>query len=96
LLHNAGLQVEFFGVYEYTREAELMANTGEGSGIAFIEQDTAVFKPERSDADCKIIMKFREGKLIVEQEGECGFGHNVKATGTYEKVSSQRPRFGEW
>lgn len=89
------LQVEFFGVYEYKSSVGPMANTGEGSGIAFIEGDTATFKPEGSDEDCKITMKFREGKLIVEQEGGCGFGLNVTANGTYKKVSSGKPRFGE-
>jgi hypothetical protein len=89
------LQVEFFGVYEYKTSAGPMANTGEGSGIAFIEGDTATFKPDGSEEDCKITMKFREGKLIVEQEGGCGFGLNVTANGTYKKVSSGRPRFGE-
>jgi hypothetical protein len=89
------LQVEFFGVYEYKTSAGPMANTGEGSGIAFIEGDTATFKPEGSDEDCKITMKFREGKLIVEQEGGCGFGQNVTTDGTYKKVSSGKPRFGE-
>ena len=89
------LQVEFFGVYEYKTSAGPMANTGEGSGIAFIEGDTATFKPDGSEEDCKITMKFREGKLRVEQEGGCGFGLNVTANGTYKKVSSGRPRFGE-
>jgi hypothetical protein len=89
------LQVEFFGVYEYKTSAGPMANTGEGSGIAFIEGDTATFKPDGSEEDCKITMRFREGKLIVEQEGGCGFGLNVTANGTYKRVSSGRPRFGE-
>ena len=90
------LQVEFFGIYEYRTEAGAMANTGEGRGIAFIEENTAVFKPE-GEMDCRIIMTFREGKLIVEQmgAGACGFGHNVRASGTYNKVSSQKPKFGE-
>ena len=35
------LQVEFFGVYEYKTSAGPMAKTGEGSGTAFIEGDTA-------------------------------------------------------
>ena len=89
------LQVEFSGVYEFKSSAGPTANTGEGSGIAFIEGDTAIFKPEGSYEDCKITMKFREGKLIVEQEGECGFGQNVTANGTYKKVSSEKPKFGE-
>jgi hypothetical protein len=71
-----------------------MANTGGASGTAFIEGDTATFKPEGSEEDCKIVMRFREGKLIVKQEGGCGFGQNVTASGTYKKVSSVKPKFG--
>jgi len=89
------LKVEFLGVYEYKTPDGPMANTGEGSGIAFIEGDTATFKPEGSDEECKIIMVFKEGKLKVEQEGGCGFGHNVRADGTYKKVSSVKPKYGE-
>ena len=89
------LQVEFSGVYEFKSSAGPTANTGEGSGVAFIEGDTATFKPEGSYEECKITMKFRGGKLIVEQEGECGFGQNVTANGTYKKVSSEKPKFGE-
>jgi hypothetical protein len=42
------LQVEFSGVYEFKSSAGPTANTGEGSGIAFIEGDTPTFKPEGS------------------------------------------------
>jgi hypothetical protein len=89
------LKVEFLGVHENKTPDGPMTNTGEGSGIAFIEGDTATFKPEGSDEECKIIMMFKEGKLIVEQEGGCGFGHNVTAEGTYKKVSRLKPKFGE-
>jgi hypothetical protein len=41
------------------------------------------------------MMKFTGGKLIVKQEGGCGFGHNVMADGAYRKVSSRKPKFGE-
>ena len=87
------LRVEFLGTYEYKTPAGLMANTGSGSGIAFIEGDTATFKPEGADEDCKITMKFKLGKMIVEQEGGCGFGHNVDASGTYRKISRGKPKF---
>lgn len=80
------LQVEFSGVYEYQSSAGPMANTGEGSGIAFIEEDTATFKPDANDDDCRITMRFHEKKLVVDQEGTCGFGNNVTAAGTYRKV----------
>lgn len=70
-----------------------MANTGTGNAIAHIEGDTAIFKPDDSDDECKITMKFTKGKLVVDQEGICGFGHNVMANGTYRKISARKPKF---
>jgi hypothetical protein len=74
-----------------------MANTGTGSAIARIEGDTAIFRPDglNEDEECKITMRFTKGKLIVEQEGICGFGHNVWAAGTYRRVSKTKPKFEE-
>ena len=91
------LKVEFDGIYKYKIPSGLMANTGLGSGTARIEGDTAVFKPSEigEDEDCKITMRFTRGKLIVEQEGICGFGHNVNAAGTYRRISRTKPKFGE-
>ena len=93
------LKVEFEGAYEYKLPSGLMANTGAGSGIARIEGDTAIFRPDDPelvlDKECKITMRFTKGKLIVEQEGQCGFGHNVDASGTYRKVSRTKLKFGE-
>ena len=88
------LQIEFSGVYEYKSPAGPMANTGEGSGIAKIEGDTAIFKPEGAEEECEIKLKFSGGKLIVTQTGTtCGFGNQVYADGTYKKVSSKKPKF---
>lgn len=89
------LQVEFFGTYEYETAYGPSANIGEGSGIAFIEGDTAIFRPDGAEDECQIAMRFTGGKLVVEQEGVCLFGQNVTAAGTYRKVSSKKPRFGE-
>ena len=88
------LQVEFSGVYEYKSPQGPMANEGEGSGIAMIEGDTAIFKPEGAEEECQITLKFTDGKLVATQTGICGFGHNVSAEGTYKKVSSEKPKFG--
>src|SRR5438105_15784868 len=68
------LQIEFFGTYEYKSPAGPMANTGEGSGIAQIDGDTAIFKPDGAEEECKITLKFAGGKLIVTQTGSFVFG----------------------
>jgi hypothetical protein len=87
------LQIEFSGVYEYKTPQGPSANTGEGSGIATIEGDTAIFKPEGAEEECRITLKFTRDKLVVTQAGICGFGHNVSAAGTYKKVSAKKPKF---
>jgi hypothetical protein len=95
-LGQGKLKVQLALVYEYQSDAGPMANLGDASGQATIENDVAVFVPE-GFGDCKITMTFLpNGKLKVEQQGEqCGFGHNVRAEGTFRKISSQKPKFDD-
>ena len=87
------LQIDFSGVHEYKTPQGLTANEGVGSGVAMIEGDTAIFKPEGAEEECQITLKFTRDKLVVTQTGICGFGHNVTAAGTYKKVSTEKPKF---
>jgi hypothetical protein len=88
------LKVQFSGSYPYKLpDGTDMANTGDADGIAMIDGNQAMFKPEAPGEECAIAMKFVSGKLLVEQEGTCGFGHNVSAAGTYRRVSSRKPKF---
>ena len=79
-LGHGKLKVQLALIYEYQSGEGPMANLGDASGEATIENDIAVFVPEGA-GDCKITMTFLpNGKLKVEQQGEeCGFGHNVRA-----------------
>src|SRR3954452_21645035 len=61
------LRIEFFGAWEHDSAAGRTANTGEGAGIAKIDGDTAIFKPEGAEEECKITLKFAAGKLLVSQ-----------------------------
>ncbi len=95
-LGNNKLKIQFSGIYPYkTANGEPMANTGEVSGEATIEGDTAVFVPEDFADTCKITLKFtKPGTLVVGEDGRsCGFGHNVTSAGTYRKISSRKPIF---
>lgn len=86
------LKVQFDGIYMTVSKSP---NMGSASGEATIEENVATFIPPDTQA-CKITMRFLPGKLIVNQEGsdfECGFGHNVYATGTYKKIRSGKPKF---
>jgi hypothetical protein len=87
------LQIQFFGTWEHDSAAGRTANTGEGTAVVRIEGDTASFKPDGAEDECKITLKFSGGKLVVTQEGTCGFGFNVRADGTYKRVSSKKPKF---
>lgn len=93
---NNRLKVQFDGSYVYrTTPDGPMANVGFASGLADIEADIAMFKPDASD-DCTLVLTFLRGnKLGVDQRGQgtCGFGHNVTAGGRYRKISSRKPKF---
>jgi hypothetical protein len=70
-------------------------NIGEATGEATIEGNVATFIPPDT-TKCKITMTFLTNRMEVTQEGfdaDCGFGHNVMATGTYRRIKGGRPRF---
>jgi hypothetical protein len=90
---NNKLKVQFDGVYHTISKS---VNTGSASGEATIEGNVAVLElPEFGP--CKITMVFlRNNRLKVTQEGDspdCGFGHNVRADGTYRKIRGGKPKF---
>jgi hypothetical protein len=94
--HNK-LRIQMDLTYEYKSAAGPMANSGEASGEATIENDTAVFYPSDNHS-CKITIKFLAGNTIkVSEENtiECGFGMNVSSEGTYTKIKAGKPRFDE-
>ena len=87
------LKVQFDGVYHTISKS---VNTGNASGEATIEGNVAVL--ELPDfGPCKITMVWLRGnRLKVTQEGDspdCGFGHNVRADGTYRKIRGGKPKF---
>ena len=92
-LGGGRLRVAMDLLYPYTVKGDLMANIGELDGEAIIKGDTAIYASSES-GKCTITIKFvRPGTIKVSQEGDCGFGHNVIADGTYHKVSSAKPKF---
>jgi hypothetical protein len=60
-------------------------NLGEIGGTADLRGGKAVFKD--TEAECTLKMTFSGSKLEVVQDGSCGFGHNVSASGTYKRTS---------
>ena len=86
------LKVRFEGQY-MTRAG--YPNMGYAMGEATIDGNIASFVPPDTRL-CEIVLVFLKNKLKVMQSGsdsDCGFGHNVLATGTYRKVKSGKPKF---
>jgi len=90
--HNK-LKVQFNGEW-MTRGG--YPNIGEAIGEATIVGNVATFIPGDT-TKCKITLTFLDkSKMVVTQEGldaECGFGHNVMASGTYRRVKAGQPKF---
>jgi hypothetical protein len=89
--HNK-LKVQFSGIYMTVAGNP---NMGDAMGEATIDGNVATFKPPDFEK-CEITLVFLPGKLKVTQSGadfDCGFGHNVNATGTYRKIRSGKPKF---
>jgi hypothetical protein len=92
--HNK-LRVQMDLTYEYKSPSGPMANVGEASGEATIENDAAIFHPPDTQ-NCAITIKFLPGNKIKVTEDrtiECGFGLNVSSEGTYTKIKSGKPKF---
>lgn len=87
------LKVSFDGVY-YTISKSV--NIGQAMGEATIEGNVAVWELSEF-GPCKITLLFLpRNRLKVTQEGDspdCGFGHNVRADGTYRKIRGGKPKF---
>ena len=91
-LGHRKLKVQFNGEW-MTRGG--YPNIGEAIGEADIEGNVATFIPGDTKG-CKITLTFFTNRMEVIQEApdaDCGFGHNVMATGTYRRVKAGKPKF---
>jgi hypothetical protein len=76
-------------VSSYNREN---VHNGELQGVIDLNDNTAIYNEER----CKITIRFTRTSAIVKHDyeaGDCDFGANVIASGTYRKVDSRKPKF---
>jgi len=67
-------------------------HNGEVQGVVDLTGNTATYQDEH----CRISIKFTSSTAIVKQAdevGDCDFGANVTATGTYRKIDSRKPKF---
>jgi hypothetical protein len=73
-LDHHHLRVEFSVAAEHKGEPGPMANAGDGHGIAAIQGNTAIFKPDGANADCRIALKFKRQNPVITQTTRCDFG----------------------
>ena len=70
-------------------------HNGELHGEVPLANGVAVFE----SGTCRITMKFSSSKVEItesDENGDCGFGANVTAAGTYRKINSKTPKFAFW
>jgi hypothetical protein len=99
-LGGGKLRVAFSLNYIWKNSAgEWLANTGEPSGIAEIDADTAVLDLSEEERVCRITIRFvKPGTIEVSEGDECAGivgGMNVTSAGTYKKVNSAKPKFNK-
>ena len=75
-----------FGLLAFWKGArweEYGPNLGEAHGEVPLVKGVAVYKED----ECRLTMRFSSGKVEIEQEGDCLFGQNVAADGSYRRTS---------
>ena len=81
------------GRIKFYLNATYRTNTGELSGEVPLTGDAANYVNKA--LDCILSFNFVPGSLVLNQEGSCGMGLNVSATGIYKRVSSAPPSFDD-
>ncbi len=93
ILHfpDGAIRFHFSGIWIHPQTR--MPAIGELTGLIYLKEDTAIFKGVQSD--CRLTLEFFRDRLVVKQQGECGFGSNVNAADTYTRKSRQAPSFSD-
>ena len=90
---EARVQQTADGRIKFSLNATYRTNVGEVSGEAPLTGGAASYADR--DNDCALSFKFASAKLVVSQDGTCGMGLNVSASGSYNRVSTAPPKFDE-
>ena len=67
-------------------------HNGQLQGMVRLEKGVAVYEAD----NCKLRMEFLPTRVRIMQSdevGDCGFGANVTATGSYRKIDGRKPKF---
>jgi hypothetical protein len=79
--------ISFFGVWMGPNPKYGPKGIGEFKANLSLDGHMAIY---RGDADypCMVSMVFSSDKVTLKQDGNCGFGHNVKAAGVFERANT--------
>jgi hypothetical protein len=67
-------------------------HNGQLEGIARLENGVAIYETD----SCRLRIEFLPAKVRITQSdkvGDCGFGANVTASGSYRKIDGRKPKF---
>lgn len=84
-LPNGRVRFALLAYWKGPRWEEYGPNLGMASGEVPLVKGVAVY--EEKEEECRLTMRFSSGKVEIEQEGSCLFGHNVRADGSYRRTS---------
>jgi hypothetical protein len=82
-LPDGRLRFHLLALWKGANWKEYGPNIGEASGTVKLEKNRAVYQEE----ECRLAMTFADGTVKIDETGDCGFGHNVRADGTYRRMS---------
>jgi hypothetical protein len=72
-------------------------NSGVAQGHMVVREGRAAFETEEFGGKCRIDFTFTAKSVVVTQSvgdwAACGFGHNIFADGTFNRVNRKVPRF---
>lgn len=84
-LPNGKVKFALLAFWKGARWEEYGPNLGEAHGEVPLVKGVAVY--DEKEEECRLTMRFSSGKVEIEQEGSCLFGHNVTADGSYRRTS---------
>jgi len=90
-LQNGKIKFHILALWVSSYNSQNVHN-GEVTGTIDLIGNAATYEAQ----GCKIVLKFSKTAVQVKQvdeAGDCEFGANVSATGTYRKVNSRKPKF---
>jgi hypothetical protein len=83
-LGTLAIQKKADGSLGFTLEVSSeQGNTGDAEGVLTPSGEAFIYKD--ADMDCLLILRPTANSIAITQEGGCGFGLNVMATGVYSK-----------